>query len=81
MIFMKQVKIGKSISGTHFSKTLPRLEYLPLDMNMLEMKRLIYQKIKKIYKDPLKDDTDINRCILLHIYDNLPMERINKNRS
>jgi len=42
---------------------------------------MIYDKIKTIYKDPLQDDSDINRCILLHIYDNLPMERVSKHTS
>lgn len=44
-------------------------------MNMLDLKRYIYSKIQCIYKSPLKDDNDINRCILLHIVDNLPKER------
>ena len=47
-------------------------------MTMLEVKQLIYSKIKQIFKDPLKDNEDINRFILLHIYDNLPMERVGK---
>lgn len=47
-------------------------------MTIIELKKMIYEKIKHIYKDPLKDEGDINRCILLHIFDNLPMERVGK---
>eukprot|EP00347_Sterkiella_histriomuscorum_P020920 403335950 len=72
LCFMKQVKYGKTISGQHFSKSLPRLEYLPLDMTMMQLKRKIHEQVKSIFKNPLTDDSDINRSIMLHIVDNLP---------
>ncbi len=75
---MKQVKAGKSYYGQHFSKTLPRIEYLPEEMTMLEVKKMIYNQIKCIYKEEFKDDSEINRNIILHIYDNLPMEQEGK---
>lgn len=40
--FMKMVKYGKSISGEHASKSLPKLEYLPLNMTIMELKKMIY---------------------------------------
>ena len=72
---MKQVKYGKRISGEHFSKSLPRLEYLHEDMTIMQLKKMIYEKVKYIYKEGTgaKDEEDINRFIILHVVDNLPM--------
>lgn len=42
MIFMKQVKYGKIISGEHYSKTLPSFEFLNLGMTILDIKKLVY---------------------------------------
>jgi hypothetical protein len=39
------------ISGEHYSKTLPRLEMLNVNMTILEVKQLILSKIRNIYKD------------------------------
>ena len=63
------------VSGEHYSKTLPRLEMLNVNMTILEIKQLILNKVKNIYKDDnsiFKSDTDLNKNILLHIVDNLP---------
>ncbi len=48
---MKQVKNGKSFYGEHYSKTIPRLEYLRKDMTIFELKKLIYERIKPIFKE------------------------------
>lgn len=41
-------------------------------MTILELKKMIYELIKPIYKEQLKDDNDINRYIAVHVIDNLP---------
>lgn len=41
--FMRMVKYGKSVSGEHATKCLPKLEYLPLNMTVLELKKMIYE--------------------------------------
>ena len=72
LCFMKMVKYGKSVSGVHSGKALPRLEYLSLDMTIFELKQMIYSRVKHIYKEALPDDKEINRCIMIHVVDNLP---------
>jgi len=39
---MKQVKSGKNILGEHYSRTLPRLEFVNLDMTILDIKKMIF---------------------------------------
>ena len=69
---MKQVRSGKSFYGEHFSKTIPKLEYLRKDMTILELKKFVYDHIQPIFKEKLTDDSDINKYIAIHVYDNLP---------
>ena len=72
---MKQVKNGKVITGEHYSKTLPILEVLDVNMTILDIKKLILCKVKSIFKDdsPIHNsDDELNKNILLQIYDNLP---------
>ena len=60
------------------SKVLPRFEYLKNSTTMIEIKRLIFEKIKYIYKEGDKrfaNDKELNENILIHIYDNLPYEK------
>lgn len=74
---MKPVKQGKSFYGDHYTKTLPRFEMVDINLTVLELKKKIFSRIKHIFKpdSPLhKEDNDaeLNRCLVLHIYDNLP---------
>ncbi len=64
--------MGKTFYGEHYSKTIPRLEYLRKDMTIFELKRLIYANIKPIFKEDLENENEINRYIAIHVFDNLP---------
>lgn len=78
---MKLTKYGKSISGETLARVVPRLEYLNLDMTVLDIKKMIFEKVSHIYKKGSKqfeDDSLLNQNILLHIVDNLPFERYGK---
>jgi hypothetical protein len=69
------VKSGKNITGEHYSKTLSRLEFININMTVLDVKKLILSKVKSIFKEDsavLKSDEELNKNILLQIYDNLP---------
>lgn len=55
---MKPLKQGKSgMYGEKYSKTVPRLEMVDVNLTILEVKKLIFSKIKHIYKDghPIND--------------------------
>ena len=75
---MKPVKTsGKSFYGDQYMKTLPRFEMFDVNMTMIEVKKQIYQQIKHIFKaesaiNEEENEAELNRCIVLHIYDNLP---------
>lgn len=81
------VRIGKGIAGEHYGKSLPRLEFLPLDMTIIQLKKFIYTKIRNVYKEdhPIHklDPEELNRCILLHVVDNLPIvsEKFSKRKA
>jgi hypothetical protein len=64
-------------------KIFPSIEYLNLDMSILDIKMLIYEKIKYAFKDStkLKTDKDINLNIMIHIYENLPLEKVSNYHS
>lgn len=47
-------------------------------MTIYEAKKMIYEKIKAIFKQELQDENEINKNILFHVVDNLPMERDGK---
>jgi hypothetical protein len=75
--FMKAVKSGKGFYGEHYAKTLPRFDLVDVDLTILELKRRIFTQIKHIFKadSPLLSegsDAELNRCIVLHVFDNLP---------
>ena len=81
VLFMKQEKHGKLISGTTMRRIYPRFEKLNIDMNILELKKLIYSKVRFLYKEAqqnIEDEEWINQNILIHVYDNLPMEKTSK---
>ena len=74
---MKPVKSGKGFYGEHYAKTLPRFNLVDVDLTILELKRRIFNQIKHIFKaeSPLfaeANDAELNRSIVLHIFDNLP---------
>ncbi len=75
---MKPVKSGKNMYGERFGKTLPRVELLDVNLTIIEMKKLIFSKVKHMYKEGspiLEEDADaeINRSLIFHVFDNLPM--------
>jgi len=76
--FMKAVKTnGKSFYGDQYMKTLPRFEMFDINMTIIEVKRQIYQQIKHIFKPDSaingeENEAELNRCLVLHVYDNLP---------
>ncbi len=47
---MRMAKHGKSISGETISKVVPRLEYLNHNMTILDIKKMIFNKVSSIYK-------------------------------
>jgi hypothetical protein len=70
---MKQVKSGKQITGEHYSRTVPRLEFIRFDMTILDIKKMMYEKIKYIYKEGFRSDEELNKNLLLQMFDNLPL--------
>lgn len=75
-LFMKQVKQSKGLfSGEIHVSTLPRLEMIDVNSTILDIKKHFYNKIKHIYKPDNSihtGDSEINRCLVFHVYDNLP---------
>ena len=77
-IYMKPVKVGNSkvnIYGETFGKTIPQLEMLDINMTMLEIKKMMYEKVRRIFKDdhPVHgSEAELNKCIVLHVYNNIP---------
>ena len=78
---MKHIKHGNKkdiFSGEVYGKCIPRLETIDVNSTILDIKKMIYNKVKHIYKDdhPIhveaKQEEQINKCIALHIYDNIP---------
>lgn len=54
------------------------MELLDVNKSILDIKQLIFNKVKHIFKEGssiLEDDAEaeINRCLVFHVYDNLPM--------
>ena len=41
-------------------------------MTILEIKKLIFEKVKFIFKNDKQSDEEINKNLLLHVVDNLP---------
>lgn len=75
---MRPVRYGKTLSGETINKVLPRFEYFHQNMTILDIKKAMFKKIKLICKDEEKfenNDQELNESILLHIFDNLPMEQ------
>ena len=73
-LFMKQVKLGNSktnFTGDIYGKTIPRFELLDVNLTVIEVKRLLFAKLKHIYKadSPLAQseaenlDEEINKSI------------------
>ena len=64
--------------GEKYSKTQPRYEMIDVNLTILEVKKLIFSNIKHIYKDghpindPVTQDQEINKCLVFHVFDNLP---------
>jgi hypothetical protein len=55
------------------------MEMLDSKLTILEIKRLIYNKIKPAFKDshPIHSgtDEDLNYSLIFHVYDNIPKYR------
>ena len=65
--------------GSVYGKTIPRMEMLDVNMTIMEIKKHLFSKIKYAFKsdhlihqDGPEGEKEINRCLILHIYDNLP---------
>jgi hypothetical protein len=49
---MKPYKQGKhSFYGEKYSKTIPRIEMIDINLSILEIKKLIFSKVKHAFKD------------------------------
>jgi hypothetical protein len=76
--FMKPVKYGKYPSGESLRRVFPRLEYLSNSMTILDIKKFIVEKVKYLFKkqgERFESEEELNKCILIHVVDNLPYER------
>jgi hypothetical protein len=68
--------------GTSLKGTIPRMEMLDCNMTLLEVKQLLYTKLRPVWPEGHKihgEAETLNESLILHIYDNLPYYRDKKN--
>lgn len=72
--FHKHQKRGKNSYTTDLiEKSAPRLHALSRETSLMDIKRLVYQKMRGIFDKEPEGDEELNSIIEVHISDNLPM--------
>ncbi len=63
----------KSYSVDHIEKSAPRLFALTKETTLMDIKRLILEKMRGIFENEPEDDEELNNMIEVHVRENLPM--------
>ena len=60
---------NKSHSEEFVNKSCPRLYALNMDTTIMDVKKLIYEKMRGIFRRAIEDDEQLNEFIEVHIKD------------
>ena len=72
--FHKVQKRGKnSFTADQIEKALPRLHAMTRETTIMDVKRLILEKMRGIFEKVPEDDETLNEIVQVHIQNNLPM--------
>ena len=72
--FLKHQKRGKNSYTTEMlEKSGPRLFALTNDMTIMDVKRLILDKMRGIFTVAPENDEELNSIVQVHVKENLPM--------
>lgn len=72
--FIKYIKRNKNNYTTDFlDKSLPRLYALRSDTTIMDVKRLVKDKLRGVFSIDPETDEKLNEIVQVHVRDNLPL--------
>ena len=63
----------KSYTVDHLEKSAPRMFALTKETSLMDVKRLILEKMRGIFENEPENDEELNSMIEVHVRDNCPM--------
>ena len=79
MNFFKHQKRGaNSFTVNLLEKSYPRLHWLSKETSIMDIKRLVLDKMRGIFEEAPADDEALNQLIEVHVRENLPIQQTSK---
>lgn len=71
--FKLKFRTKTSYTTEHVDKSCPRLFALTKETSLMDVKRLMVERLRGIFEKLPEDDEQLNKLVSLHVKDNLPM--------